>query len=228
MKDAKNPPERLFLYCYSSILNKYINILELIYLLGGISLMKKSLFLIPLMAFLLCGCNEGAGEGGGGTGTAHRYDFSSLTLQGKAFDTNSAYSAFSSSAVNGASIVTGVTEATNVYDGAAEGGAYGNTAGLVKFGKSKANGKLVLTLASNAKKVTINCFDFYTKSEAYPTNSNYLSVNGDSKLLPYAETAGKGDLVYNLASPSSTLTIETSNTDSAKGGRCFVFSITIE
>ena len=228
MKDAKNPPERLFLYCYSSILNKYINILELIYLLGGISLMKKSLFLIPLMAFLLCGCNEGAGEGGGGTGTAHRYDFSSLTLQGKAFDTNSAYSAFSSSAVNGASIVTGVTEATNVYDGAAEGGAYGNTAGLVKFGKSKGNGKLVLTLASNAKKVTINCFDFYTKSEAYPTNSNYLSVNGDSKLLPYAETAGKGDLVYNLASPSSTLTIETSNTDSAKGGRCFVFSITIE
>ena len=86
----------------------------------------------------------------------------------------------------------------------------------------------MLTLASNAKKVTINCFDFYTKSEAYPTNSNYLSVNGDSKLLPYAETAGKGDLVYNLASPSSTLTIETSNTDSAKGGRCFVFSITIE
>ena len=228
MKDAKNPPERLFLYCYSSILNKYINILELIYLLGGISLMKKSLFLIPLMAFLLCGCNEGAGEGGGGTGTAHRYDFSTLTLKGTAFDTGSAYSAFLSSAVNGASIVTGVTEATNVYDGAAEGGAYGNTAGLVKFGKSKANGKLVLTLASNAKKVTINCFDFYTKSEAYPTNSNYLSVNGDSKLLPYAETAGKGDLVYNLASPSSTLTIETSNTDSAKGGRCFVFSITIE
>lgn len=190
--------------------------------------MKKSLFLIPLMAFLLCGCNEGAGEGGGGTGTAHRYDFSSLTLKGKAFDTDSAYSAFLSSAVNGASIVTGVTEAANVYDGAAEGGAYGNTAGLVKIGKSKGNGKLVITLASNAKKVTINCFDFYTKSEAYPTNSNYLSVNGDSKLLPYAETAGKGDLVYNLASPSSTLTIETSNSVADKFGRCFVFSITIE
>ena len=190
--------------------------------------MKKSLFLIPLMAFLLCGCNEGAGEGGGGTGTAHRYDFSTLTLKGTAFNTDSAYSAFLSSAVNGASIVTGVTDATNVYDGAGEGGAYGNTAGLVKFGKSKANGKLVLTLASNAKKVTINCFDFYTKSEAYPTNSNYLSVNGDSKLLPYAETAGKGDLVYNLASPSSTLTIETSNSVADKFGRCFVFSITIE
>lgn len=194
--------------------------------------MKKSLFLIPLMAFLLCGCNEGAGgEGGGGTGTAHRYDFSTLTAKGTAFKTESAYSAFLSSAVNGASIVTGVTEVTNVYDGSGDGTgniAYLNTAGLVKFGKSKGNGKLVLTLASNAKKVTINCFDFYTKTEAYPTNSNYLSVNGDSKLLPYAETAGKGDLVYNLASPSSTLTIETSNSVADKFGRCFVFSITIE
>ena len=198
--------------------------------------MKKSLILLPLLAACLVGCGESSDPTTSTTDSTSTtttpaptgevvYSFANLTGKGVAFDTTTALAAFSGGVQSGTDIVSAVSEVSTVYDGSATGGAYENTAGLIKFGKSAASGSITLTLSKSISHVVINCFDYYVKTEAYPTASNSVVVNGVSQTCPYAETATPADLTFDLATASSTLTIASANVDAAKGGRFHMFSI---
>lgn len=111
---------------------------------------------------------------------------------------------------------------TSVYNGNAAGGAYPNTAGLLKFGTSSVNGELTLTFAESIQisKVVVNCHDWNKLSDKYPTNSNQLSVNdSEAQLLPYNAEGTPADLTFEIAA-SNVVKI-------ASTGRVFVFSITL-
>ena len=100
-------------------------------------------------------------------------------------------------------------ETTKVYNGNGTGGAYENTAGLLKTGTSSATGQIVLTLDGLANKVEILCHDFYKKSSSYPTNSNTVAVNdSEAVLAPYNTSATFGTLEFELAEASKTITID--------------------
>lgn len=198
--------------------------------------MKKSLILLPLLAACLVGCGESSDPTTSTTGPTSTttepvpsgevvYSFASLTGKGVVFDTTTALAAFSGGVQSGTDIVSAVSEVSTVYDGSATGGAYENTAGLIKFGKSAESGSITLTLSKSISHVVINCFDYYVKTEAYPTASNSVVVNGVSQTCPYAETATPADLTFDLATASSTLTIASANVNAAKGGRFHMFSI---
>lgn len=198
--------------------------------------MKKSLILLPLLAACLVGCGESSDPTTSTTDPTSTttepvpsgevvYSFASLTGKGVVFDTTTALAAFSGGVQSGTDIVSAVSEVSTVYDGSATGGAYENTAGLIKFGKSKASGSITLTLSKSISHVVINCFDYYVKTEPYPTASNSVVVNGVSQTCPYAETATPADLTFDLATASSTLTIASANVNAEKGGRFHMFSI---
>jgi len=198
--------------------------------------MKKSLILLPLLAACLVGCGESSDPTTSTTDPSSTttepvpsgevvYSFASLTGKGVVFDTTTALAAFSGGVQSGTDIVSAVSEVSTVYDGSATGGAYENTAGLIKFGKSAESGSITLTLSKSISHVVINCFDYYVKTEAYPTASNSVVVNGVSQTCPYAETATPADLTFDLATASSTLTIASANVNAAKGGRFHMFSI---
>ena len=198
--------------------------------------MKKSLILLPLLAACLVGCGESSDPTTSTTDPSSTttepvpsgevvYSFASLTGKGVVFDTTTALAAFSGGVQSGTDIVSAVSEVSTVYDGSATGGAYENTAGLIKFGKSAESGSITLTLSKSISHVVINCFDYYVKTAAYPTASNSVVVNGVSQTCPYAETATPADLTFDLATASSTLTIASANVNAAKGGRFHMFSI---
>lgn len=198
--------------------------------------MKKSLILLPLLAACLVGCGESSDPTTSTTDPSSTttepvpsgevvYSFASLTGKGVVFDTTTALAAFSGGVQSGTDIVSAVSEVSTVYDGSATGGAYENTAGLIKFGKSAESGSITLTLSKSISHVVINCFDYYVKTEAFPTASNSVVVNGVSQTCPYAETATPADLTFDLATASSTLTIASANVNAAKGGRFHMFSI---
>ena len=99
--------------------------------------------------------------------------------------------------------------ATRIYDGNGTGGAYEDTAGLLKTGTSSATGQIVFTLDGLANKVEILCHDFYKKSSSYPTNSNTVAVNdSEAVLAPYNTSATFGTLEFELAEASKTITID--------------------
>ena len=102
--------------------------------------------------------------------------------------------------------------ATKIYDGNGTGGAYANTAGLLKTGTGSAAGQIVLTLDVDASKVEISCHDWYKKTADHPTNSNNVAVNGSAdQLAPYNEEGTFGALTFELASASKTVTIDAKN-----------------
>lgn len=145
------------------------------------------------------------------------YTFADLTEKGTKLDDATAQTIFGTN--NGLQTVN----VTNVYSGNADGGAYQNTAGFLKFGTSKANGELKLTFAEGTKvtKVVINCHDWYKKSANYTTNSNNVSVNGcEAVLAPYTEDGTAADLTFTLTEASNIVDILVSK-------RIFVFSITV-
>src|SRR5574344_2558760 len=204
--------------------------------------MKKSLILLPLLAACLVGCGESSDPTTSTTTSTTDststtttttpaptgevvYSFANLTGKGVAFDTTTALAAFSGGVQSGTDIVSAVSEVSTVYDGSGTGGAYENTAGLIKFGKSAESGSITLTLSKSISHVVINCFDFYVKTAAHPTASNSVVVNGVSQTCPYAETATPADLTFDLATASSTLTIASANVNAEKGGRFHMFSI---
>lgn len=198
--------------------------------------MKKSLILLPLLAACLVGCGESSDPTTSTTDPTSTttepvpsgevvYSFASLTGKGVVFDTTTALAAFSGGVQSGTDIVSAVSEVSNVYDGSATGGAYENTAGLIKFGKSAESGSITLTLSKSISHVVINCFDFYVKTTEHQTASNSVVVNGVSQTCPYAETATPADLTFDLATASSTLTIASANVNAEKGGRFHMFSI---
>ena len=129
-----------------------------------------------------------------GTGTEIKTDADSLTKIGQ-----------------GNAHVTAVTS-SKIYDGNGTGGAYANSAGFLKTGTGSAAGQIVLTLDGKASKVEIKCHDWYKKSEAYPTNSNNVAVNGSAdQLAPYNEEGTFEYLTFELAEASKTVTIDAKN-----------------
>ena len=159
---------------------------------------------------------SGGGTGGGGTGgdtgenlaEAVVLNYTGLTGKGTEIKTD----ADSLTKIGqGNAHVTAVTS-SKIYDGNGTGGAYANSAGFLKTGTGSAAGQIVLTLDGKASKVEIKCHDWYKKSEAYPTNSNNVAVNGSAdQLAPYNEEGTFEYLTFELASASNTITIDAKN-----------------
>jgi hypothetical protein len=131
--------------------------------------------------------------------------------------------------VGGTNQLDSVSNLAKFYDGNGTGGAYPNTAKLVKMGTGSVNGTVTLnfTAGTNIAKVVISCHDWYTVTEAYPTNTNNLVVNEEVQLAPYTAEPTPGELTYEFEAATDVLAISTSSTDPAKFGRVFLFSIAV-
>ena len=147
---------------------------------------------------------QGGGEQGNNLTEAIVLDYSGLTLKGSEIAAADALAKIG----QGNAHVTAVTS-SKIYDGNGSGGAYPNTAGMLKSGTSSVAGQINLTLDANANKVEILCHDFYKKDADHQTNSNTFAVNGsDAVLAPYNETAEFGTLTFNLAEAAKEITID--------------------
>lgn len=101
---------------------------------------------------------------------------------------------------------------TRIYNGNGTGGAYENTAGLLKTGTSSIAAQIVFSLDGLVNRVSILCHDWFKKTDGNPTNSNTVSVNGSDELLaPYNETGSFENIVFKLDEPSKTVTIDIAN-----------------
>ena len=151
---------------------------------------------------------SGGGAGGDTLAEAVVLDYSGLTGTGTEIKTD----ADSLTKIGqGNAHVTAVTS-SKIYDGNGTGGAYANTAGLLKTGTGSAAGQIVFTLDAKASKVEIKCHDWYKKSADYPTNSNNVAVNGSAdQLAPYNEEGTFEYLTFELAEASETITIDAKN-----------------
>ena len=134
-------------------------------------------------------------------------DYTGLTAKGELLTSSNALSILGQNNSHVTSI-----EATRIYNGNGSGGAYANTAGLLKTGTADVAGQIKFTLDGTANKVEILCHDFYKKSSQYPTNSNYVSVNGsESQLAPYNESAAFDTLTFDLPVATNEITIDFTN-----------------
>ena len=153
------------------------------------------------------------------------FDFISLDKKGTEIAAEEALSVFQS--VASADGLTAV-EVTKIYNGNSTGGAYEQTAGLIRCGKSDTEGELVLTFSKNVAKVEILCHDWYAKSDSYPTNSNYIAVNGSTaQLAPYTADPTPAVLTFELDGTSNVVDFDFSNTQSGRTGRVFIFQIVV-
>ena len=206
--------------------------------------MKKVLFLLPLLAFLVVGCQNNSTDDGGDGGDdggddlpqyslIAEYDFTQNghSSTGTALTAETALVLFNDSFVSGGTnkLTSIGSDLSAVYDGNATGGAFENTPALIKMGKSGGNGNITLNFAAatNIAKAVVSCHDWYAASDSYPTNSNSLVVNGESQLAPYTTTSTPGELTYEFETASDVLTISTNYVDTSKGGRVFLFSLAI-
>lgn len=150
----------------------------------------------------------------------YTFSFAGLTGVGSEISADNALATF-----QGCTETPDVLEAvalTKIYDGNGTGGAYPETAGLLKTGTSKAAGQIVLDFAEGTEvtKVEITCHDWYKKSDSYPTNSNTVAVNaGEAVYAPYNEEGTAEALVFEIEA-SNTVTIDVTN-------RVFIFSIVV-
>ena len=103
--------------------------------------------------------------------------------------------------------------AATVTSGNGSGGAYPNTAGLIKFGTGSKNGVLTIVLDATVNKVVLNA-QAWSASEG-----STLIVNSGTGQSP--AVGAKGDLTFNLATASNVIEIKTS----AK--RAYLFSIAV-
>ncbi len=87
-------------------------------------------------------------------------------------------------------------EYTNVYSNAGTGGCHQKEYGLVKMGTAKAEGVVNFTTVEKFTQCKVVTHDFYALSDTYPTNSNSLAINGDSKLSPYNAEGQGEEVVY--------------------------------
>ena len=154
------------------------------------------------------------------------FDFTQLDKQGVEITADEALALFSGVA-SGSGSLTGVT-LTKIYNGNSTGGAHPNATGFIRCGKSDTNGDLVLTFNKKVAKVEILCHDWYAKSDLYPTNSNYVAVNGGTaQLAPYTEDGTPATMTFNLDGSSNTVDFDFSNSQSGKTGRVFIFKIVV-
>ena len=71
------------------------------------------------------------------------------------------------------------------------------------MGTAKAEGVVNFTTTEKFTQCKVITHDFYALSDTYPTNSNSLAVNEDSKLSPY-NAEGKGEeVVYTFEETDS-------------------------
>ena len=153
------------------------------------------------------------------------FDFTSLDKKGVEITADEALALFNG--VASESALTAVT-LTKIYNGNSNGGAHPNTAGFIRCGKSDATGDLVLTFSKKVAKVEVVCHDWYAKSDSYPTNGNYIAVNGGTaQLTPYNETGAGATLTFNLDGSSNVVDFDFSNSDSSKTGRAFIYKIVV-
>ena len=189
----------------------------------------KKLFLLPFVAmFGLVGCggdNPGGGGGGGEGKLVAQYDFSTAPA-GSAIALEGATEKFASYKKSGDASIT-VTAIDKVYEGNGSGGAKPDAAGLLKFGTSSVQGKLVFTVSVAVTKVVLNCHSFYKPSDQYPTNTtNFVKVNTlDAVALPYNAEASGEDLTFNVS--GSEITILTVNAEGTGAGRGCFYSISL-
>lgn len=159
------------------------------------------------------------------TGASVTFDFSSLDKNGVEITADEALALFNG--VASGSGLTGVT-VTKIYNGNSTGGAFENTAGFIRCGKSDADGELVMTFSKKVAKVEVLCHDWYAKSDGYPTNSNYIAINGGTaQLAPYTTDGTCSTLTFNLDGSSNTVDFDFTNTQSGRTGRVFIFKIIV-
>lgn len=186
----------------------------------------KKLFLLPLVAmFGLVGCGGDNPGGGGGDVVAAKFDFSTAPA-GNEIAADGATEKLASYKKEGSASIT-VTEIAKVYEGNGSGGAKPNAAGLLKFGTSSVQGKLVFTVSVAVKKVVLNCHSFYKPSEQYPTNTtNFVKVNELAPVaLPYNADATGENLEFAVS--GTTVSILSVNSDGTGAGRGCFYSITL-
>ena len=148
------------------------------------------------------------------------YSFANTSTQkGEELTAETALALFNSSATE--NVLTSV-EVTKIYDGNGTGGAYPETSGFLKAGSSKADGQIVLNFGDKkVTKVEIKCHDWYKLSDAYPTNSNKISVNGsEGVLVPYTADGTPDVITFTLDEASSVVTIDIAR-------RAFIFDIVV-
>ena len=148
------------------------------------------------------------------------YSFANTSTQkGVELTAETALALFNSSATE--NVLTSV-EVTKIYDGNGTGGAYPETSGFLKAGSSKADGQIVLNFGDKkVTKVEIKCHDWYKLSDAYPTNSNKISVNGsEGVLVPYTADGTPDVITFTLDEASSVVTIDIAR-------RAFIFDIVV-
>ena len=161
------------------------------------------------------------GEGGSDVvvGDSITLDFTVAEGKGTKLDNTTALDLFNKAA--GVDVLTSVT-VENVYSGNGDGGAFPQSEGFVKMGKSKGDGTLVMNFGDKkVAKVEIKCHDWYKKSADHPTNSNKVSVNGSAEVLaPYTEDGTYGVLTFELDEATNEITIVSND-------RIFVLEIVV-
>ena len=141
------------------------------------------------------------------------YDFSTLT------SSSTAETAFANDTV---SATYSSTNGKVYFNGTGDGGAHPKANGMIKVGTGKVDGDFTLTYADDVKitKVVIVCHDFYKLSDAYPTNSNTISVNGSEPvLLPYNADGAGEEMTFEIA--------ETNVVSFTFHYRAYIWSITL-
>ena len=92
-------------------------------------------------------------------------------------------------------------------------------------------GTSTLTFKTSNKKVAkveILCHDWYTKSDSYPTNSNYVAINGgEAQLAPYTTDGTCSTLTFNLDGSSNIVDFDFTSTNSKYCGRVFIYKIIV-
>ncbi|MBE6958700.1 MAG: hypothetical protein E7447_06085 [Ruminococcaceae bacterium] len=152
------------------------------------------------------------------------FDFTSLAGDGYEIKDDKVQTTFENAASG-----EGLTSVTmsKVYGGNnSTSGAFPSNYNMLKTGTGSADAEIVMTFAKKVTKIEITCHDWYTKSDKYPTNHNFVSVNGSEEVLaPYTEDATLGVLTFEFDA-TETVTITTNN-DDGKGGRVFITKMVV-
>lgn len=134
------------------------------------------------------------------------FDFTSLK-NGSSLNDESAFTLISSCSSN-ASVLASV-HASTVYQGNVSGGAKESSGGLIRLGKSNADGTLELSFGkgSKIKKVEILCHDYYAQGTK---NASKIIINGgDATQVPFNATATPEMKSFDLDGSSNVLSIST-------------------
>lgn len=155
------------------------------------------------------------------------HDFTTGTIStAKLLDITTMKAAFERNVTSGTSKIDSIISVENVYDGNGDGGGKAKSAGLLKVGKKKGNGSIIIKFNTGVlvSKVVINCHSFYALSTDHPMNtSNFIGVNDITPVAaPYNETATPEDVEFIVDNGSNEITIKSYNPTSTSTGGLFV------